>query len=336
MKSITAGELADRLGARLVGDGSLELVDVAKIEEAGANEITFVANPAYRKHLQHTGAGAVLLNEPSEAYEGTSLLVEDPYRSFLQALSYFHPEPEKPAAGVHPSSVVAEDAVIGAGVVIGPLCVVESGAVIGEGTQLRSHVFVGRKARIGADCLIQSRVSVREECELGDRVVVQDGAVIGSDGFGFAPGEEGYLKIPQVGRVILEDDVEIGANTTIDRATLGQTAVRRGSKLDNLIQIAHNVEVGPHTVMAAQTGIAGSTKIGARCMFGGQVGISGHLRLSDGVKVAASSGVHKDPGPEGVIGGSPARNIREWQRIEAALARLPELLKRVRKLEREE
>jgi len=208
---------------------------------------------------------------------------------------------------------------------------VESGATIGDNTVLRANDFVGHDVVVGKDCFFHSRVTVREDCKIGDRVIIQDGAVIGSDGFGFAPGEEGYLKIPQVGIVVLEDDVEIGANTTIDRATLGKTVVRKGVKIDNLVQLAHNVEVGENTVMAAQTGVAGSSKIGKMSMFGGQVGIAGHLRLSDGVMAAAQTGITKDPGQGKIIGGTPARNIRDWHRIEASIAKLPELMKKIKK-----
>lgn len=331
--SITAGQLAERIGARVLGDESLELDGVAKIEEAGPREVTFVANPAYRKYLAKTRAGAVILaGEPGEG--GTTwLLTEDPYGAFMGALRIFHPEPPPPAPGVHPSAVVAETVHLGENVSIGPLCVLEEGVTIGEGTVLRSQCFVGRNVSVGAQCLFHSRVSIREGCRIGDRVILQDGAVVGSDGFGFAPGEEGYLKIPQVGIVVIEDDVELGANTTIDRATLGETRIERGVKLDNLVQIAHNVVVGADTVVAAQSGVAGSTTIGRRSMFGGQVGISGHLRLSDGIKAAAKTGLHRDFEENTVVAGYPAREINAWHRIEAALSRLPDLFKRVRNLE---
>ncbi|GBE30022.1 UDP-3-O-acylglucosamine N-acyltransferase [bacterium BMS3Bbin04] len=235
--------------------------------------------------------------------------------------------------GIHKRADVAPDVQIAEGVTIGPMCVVESGVIIGKHSILRAQCFVGRGTTVGEDCLFHSRVSVRESCIIGNRVIIQDGAVVGSDGFGFAPGEEGYTKIPQVGNVILEDDVEIGANTTIDRATLGKTIIRQGVKLDNLIQIAHNVEIGKNTVFAAQVGIAGSSKVGANSMFGGQVGMAGHIRLSDGIMVAAQSGIHKDPGAKSIIGGTPAVEIHEWQRSFAAIRKLPDALKRLRKLE---
>ncbi|MBS1262460.1 MAG: UDP-3-O-acylglucosamine N-acyltransferase [Calditrichaeota bacterium] len=333
--SVTAAALAELIGAELVGDGSLPLDGVAKIEDAGERKVTFIANRNYLKYLPETGAGAVILASIPEGEEGrrSYLVTDDPYAGFVKVLRHFHPEPAKPEPGVHPSAVVAGDAVIAESASVGPLSVVESGAAIGERTVLLAHCYVGRDANIGADCFLHTRVTVRERCEIGSRVVIQDSAVIGSDGFGYAPGEEGYAKIPQVGNVVLEDDVEIGANTTIDRATLGCTIIRRGVKLDNLIQIAHNVDVGEDTVMAAQVGVAGSSTIGRRSMFGGQVGISGHIRLSDGVMIAAQSGVHKDFGPDRILGGYPAVEIREWRKNEAAIRQLPDLIKRVRKLE---
>ncbi len=333
---ITAKELAEKLQAKLVGNGALELVNVAKIEQARSNEVSFIANPAYRKHLGITSAGAIIINEvPAEAEkEFTYLVTDDPYGAFLKTLILFHPleNPYKPS--IHPSATIAEGAYIGEDVFIGPNCVIEEDAEIGKGSVLRANVFVGRGATIGENCFFHNGVSIREKCILGNRVIIQDGAIVGTDGFGFAPQEQEYLKIPQVGIVIIEDDVEIGAGTTIDRATLGETRICKGVKLDNLIQVAHNVVIGENTVIAAQAGIAGSASIGKWSMLGGQVGISGHISLSDGVKVAASSGVHSDPGENEIVGGYPARKIQHWRRIEASLSNLPELFKRVRALER--
>ena len=291
--SIKAGELAAKLGAELVGDPSVEITGVGKIEDARGDEITFIANKNYFKYLPESNAGAVILDSiPEEEREKrTYLITQDPYRAFLMTLHHFHPEPAKPEPGIHESAIVADDADIADNVTIGPNCVVENGARIGAGSILRAQCFIGKDVQLGENCVLHSRVSVREGCEIGNRVIIQDGAVIGSDGFGFAPGEEGYAKIPQVGIVVVEDDVEIGANTTIDRATLGRTIIRRGVKLDNLVQIAHNVDVGEDTVMAAQVGVAGSSKIGRKSMLGGQVGISGHIRMSEGVMIAAQSGV---------------------------------------------
>ncbi len=330
---ITADKLAQIIEAEVAGDGSLELNGVAKIESANPDEVSFVANVSYRKFLDTTRAGAVIVDHPPEEGDAVYLVTADPYGAFLKALHVFHPEPPKPEPGVHPTTVIGEDVKLGEGVSIGPLCVIEAGAEIGSGSVLRSQNFIGRNVTIGCDCLFHSRVSVREECRIGDRVILQDGIVIGSDGFGFAPQEMGYAKIPQVGIVVIEDDVEIGAGTMVDRATLGETRIRKGVKLDNLIQVAHNVDIGENTVIAGQSAIAGSTSLGKNMMIGGAVAVSGHLKISDGVKIAGKSGVHRNPGENRIVGGSPARDIREWRRIEASLSRLPDLFKRLRKLE---
>lgn len=333
--SITAGELANLIDAKLVGDSQISIDGVARIENASPNQVTFIANRNYLKFLDTTEAGAVILKDVPETESAKVLLISDePYISFLKALKVFHPDPPAPEPGIHPTAVVSPDAKLGENISIGPLCVVEEGAKIGDNTQLLSQVFVGRNVKIGNNCKFYSHVSIREECRIGDRVILQNGVVIGGDGFGFAPQDQAYLKIPQVGIVIIEDDVEIGANTTVDRATLGETIIRKGVKLDNLVQVAHNVEIGENTVVAAQTGIAGSSKIGKKVMMGGQVGISGHIKISDGVMIAAQSGLHKDPGEGNIVGGYPAKDIRLWHRIEAIINRLPELVKRVRKLEK--
>lgn len=331
---ITAGQLAEMLGAVLIGDSSSEIEGVAKIEDAAPTDVTFVADSKYRKYLGTTRAGAIILSEPGESVDTTYLVCDDPQKAFLQAVKHFHSGTLSFEKGVHPSAVIGSNVTLGEEVSIGPGSVLEDGVIIGDRTVLRAQCFVGRDASIGADCLIHSRVSIREDCQLGNRVVLQDGVVVGSDGFGFARQEDQYEKIPQVGRVVIEDDVEIGANATIDRASLGETRICSGVKLDNLVQIAHNVKVGKNTVMSAQTGIAGSTKIGEHCMFGGQVGISGHISISDGIMVAAQSGVTKDPGPKKVIGGYPAREIHKWRRIEGALTFLPDLIKRIREIEK--
>lgn len=337
--TIRAAEIAKKIGAELVGDPDKLISGVATLLEAGEEDVAFLTNPAYKKHLATTRAAAVILAEAPEGGEGTYFVAQDPRRAFVEALRLFFPAPAPPAPGIHPSAVVGDNVQLGEAVSVGPGCVIEDGVTIGAGTVLRAQVFVGRDVTIGESCLFHSRVSIREGCQIGNRVTIQDGAVIGSDGFGFAPGDEGYASIPQVGIVVLEDDVDVGANTTIDRATLTKTIIRRGVKLDNLIQIAHNVEVGERTVMAAQVGIAGSTTIGSHSMLGGQVGIAGHIKLRDGLVVAAQSGIvsnPKDVEPVNgmrVIGGTPARGIQHWRRIEASLSRLPELFKRVRKLE---
>lgn len=330
----TAGELARLIGAEVVGDGDRAVAGMAEFEVAGPEHVTTIWNPKLLKRLDTTQAGTVILAEAPQGDESRTWLVHaQPRLAYTRAIDLFYSKRSFVQPGVHASAVVDPSASLGKNVTIGPQCVIEPNVTIGDNTVLRAQCFVGEGTTIGNDCLFHSRVSVREDSIIGDRVIVQDGAVIGSDGFGFEPDETGFHKIQHVGRVILEDDVEIGACTTIDRGTLTATIIRRGAKLDNLIQIGHNVEVGANTVFAAQVGIAGSTKIGARSMFGGQVGVAGHISLSDGVQVAAQSGIAKDPGEGKTIGGTPAVDIREWQRAHFALGKLPKLIKVVRKLE---
>jgi UDP-3-O-[3-hydroxymyristoyl] glucosamine N-acyltransferase len=334
--SITAKELAVIIGAEVVGDQDIVLEGVAKIEEATPSDVTFVANPSYKKYLKISDAAAVILKELPDEKKATYLVTSDPYSAFLEALKYFHPEKLNFEPQIHSSAVVAENVEIGDDVFVGPNCVIESGVKVGDRTILRAQVFVGQDSIIGSDCLFHSKVSVREECVIGNKVILQDSAIIGSDGFGFAHDDTGYSKIPQVGNVVIEDNVEIGANTVIDRATLGRTVIKKGVKLDNLIQIAHNVEIGENSVIAGLSGVSGSTKIGKNSMFGGQVGIAGHLKLSDGVMAAAQSGITKNPGEGTIVGGTPAREIHEWRKLNAYLSQLPELVKTVKKLGKSE
>jgi UDP-3-O-[3-hydroxymyristoyl] glucosamine N-acyltransferase len=332
-------DIAVLLYAELDGDGERDINRVAKIEEAGAGDITFIANPRYRKHFDTTAASAVIVGRDFSAGERPSrpalLRVADPYASFLKMLVTFHPLPEPMPPGIHPAAVIAGSASMGEGVRIGPHAVIAHGCVIGTGSMIGAGVVLGDGVRIGKDCLLYPRVTVREGCIIGDRVVLQPGAVIGSDGFGFAPRPDGsYEKIPQLGIVVIEDDVEIGANTTVDRATMGETRIRKGTKLDNLIQVAHNVVIGEHTVIAAQAGISGSTRIGNRVMIGGQVGFTGHLEIADRTKFGAQAGVHRsitEPGT--TVFGSPALPQREAFRIQGAVTQLPDLLNTIRALQ---
>ncbi|MBM3327745.1 MAG: UDP-3-O-(3-hydroxymyristoyl)glucosamine N-acyltransferase [Calditrichaeota bacterium] len=334
--AITAGELSELLGCRMEGNSAVRLTDLATIEEAGPEHLTFLANPRYRSRLASCRAGAIIIDEKEITPAGmTRLVSKQPYIDFQRALMAFYPiSAPSVAPGIHPSSVIAPEANIGADVGIGAMVVVEAGAVVGDRTVLFPHSYIGHKSIIGSDCVIGVNAVIRHKVTLGSRVVIGDGAVIGYDGFGYAPTPGGYRKIPQVGAVVIEDDVEIGANGCIDRATIGTTRIKRGVKLDNLIQIAHGVQIGEHTVIAAQTGISGSTRIGAWVMMGGQAGLTGHIEIGDKMIIGAQAGVTKSFDIKGMISGYPARPQMEAMRIEAAVSQLPELLKRMRALEK--
>lgn len=326
-------ELAQKLGCRLVGDGEIEVRGLAPFDEAGEGDLAFVANARDLPKLEASKASAVILREEGAPCSKPTLLTRDPYLAFVQALRIFHP-PELPAPGIHPSSIVRDGVSLAEGVAIGAHSYVEEGVVIGPRSAIGPQVYIGKGSRIGADCQVYPQVVIREGVEIGDRVIIHSGAVIGSDGFGYLRDRRGgRVKIPQVGRVILEDDVEIGANVTIDRATMGTTRLKRGTKIDNLVQIAHNVTVGEDTVIAALSGISGSTKIGDRVTLAGQVGIVDHVEIGDDVTVGAQAGVTKDIQPGMVILGSPAVAHLEFKRGLAAVNRIPRLLKILQRIE---
>lgn len=327
-------DLAARLGCSVRGDGSVEVARVAGIEDAGPGDLTFLANVRYAARLASTRAAAVIV-APEFETPLPSLLSKNPYLSFARAVALLHPKP-RPAAGIHPTAQLGPGAVLGAGVHLGAYVVVGARARIGPRSVLHPHVVVYDDASIGEDCELHSGVQLREACRLGHRVVIQNGAVIGSDGFGFAKDDAGhYEKIPQRGIVVIEDDVEIGALTAIDRAALRETRIGRGSKLDNLVQVGHSVTVGEDTVLAGQVGIAGSTKIGQRVTLAGQVGVAGHLSVGDGVVASAQSGIPQDVEPGAFVSGYPAIENRDWLKASAIFAKLPALQKRVRELERQ-
>ncbi|OQX95099.1 hypothetical protein B6I21_07165 [candidate division KSB1 bacterium 4572_119] len=330
---LTLAQIAEFVDGELKGDGSIKIDGVAKVEDAKPGEITFITNPRYEKFIDTTNASAVLVGKDFPETSKTVIRTENAYFSFLKLLRYFHPHVEMLPEGIHPSAVIDETAVIGKNTRIGACVVVGKNSVIGENVQLYPGVVVGQDVEIGNNSLIFANVVFREQVRVGNNVIIHSGTVVGSDGFGFAREGEIYHKIPQVGIVIIEDNVEIGAGCTIDRATLGATIIRNGVKLDNLIQIAHNVEVGENTVIAAQTGISGSTKLGKNSIIGGQVGFVGHIEVGDGVTVAAQSGVSKPLPPNSVYFGYPARPIMQAKREEAAVRKLPDLLKRINELE---
>lgn len=332
---MTLQELAERLACRLTGDGATEIRRVAGIDQAGPGDVTFIANPKYHSHLATTRASAVLVATGTPHTVGGPALLEcaNPYLGFAQALSLLG-QTTTPAPGVEPSAVVAPDAVLGEQVSIGALCVVGHGASLGARTVVYPGAIIGAGAVIGDDCVIHSRVSIRERIQLGHRVVVQDGAVIGSDGFGFVRQPDGtHLKIPQHGDVVIEDDVEIGANTTIDRPAVGETRIRKGAKIDNLVQIAHGVSVGERTIFAAQVGVAGSTVVEEDVVLAGQVGVAGHLRIGKGVVATAQTGIPNSVEAGTMISGYPAIPNRDWLKSSAVFRQLPALKKRVVELE---
>jgi len=340
--SFTLQELADRVGGAVAGDPATRIERVAPLEEAGPGAIGFFANKKYRAAYLATRASAVIVEPDEAAAPGRNLLrAKNAYLAFAKVSTLFHP-PRSPVPGVAPQALVHPDAQVAPGAEVMGLASVGPGAVVGARTILFPGVHVGARARVGEDCILHPNVVVGAGCRVGNRVILQPGCVIGSDGFGFAfdlEGEDGsgprHYKVPQAGAVVIEDDVELGANTCVDRGTLGDTVVGRGTKVDNLVQIAHNVSVGPLSILVSQVGIAGSTRLGMGVVVGGQVGIVGHLTIGDGAKLGAQCGVMEDVEPGAVLGGSPSRPHGEWLRQEAALARLPELLKTVRRMEKE-
>lgn len=327
------GDLAAQLGCPLDGDEDLDVVRVATIEDAEPGDLTFLANAKYAAALRDTRATAVIAT-PDAAAPCAVIRARNPYLMLARATAILHPQ-ARPATGIHPTAIVAPDAVVEADVSVGPYVVIDAGARVGARSVLRAHVVIGAGARLGADCLVHARVSIRERVVIGARCVIQDGAVIGSDGFGFAHRDDGtHEKIPQVAAVVIEDDVEIGANTTIDRPAVGETRVKRGTKIDNLVQIAHGVVVGVDALLAAQVGIAGSSSIGDAVMLGGQVGVTGHVTVGDRVKASAKTGVTGNVPADAFITGYPHMENLEWRKAYAVFRRLPEMRKQLAELGR--
>ena len=322
-------DLATRLECRLDGDGGIEITRVASLEDAGPGDLTFLANPKYIPAAQRTRASAIILAEDAEPAPCAMLRSRQPYRAFADALAVLGRN-ERPAAGVHPTAVIAPDVVLGSEVSVGPFAVIGQRCTVGDRTIVEAHAVLGDDVRVGADGWLHARVSVRTGSRLGDRVVVQDGAVIGSDGYGFVTDEDGvHHKIPQQARVVLEDDVEIGANTTIDRPAVGETRIGRGTKIDNLVQIAHGVRVGEHTLLAAQVGIAGSSRIGSHVVLAGQVGVAGHLTVGDRARASAQTGIPNSVAPGAFVSGYPAIDNRSWLKASAVFQKLPDLRRRL-------
>ncbi|MFZ1729341.1 MAG: UDP-3-O-(3-hydroxymyristoyl)glucosamine N-acyltransferase [Bacteroidota bacterium] len=332
----TLSKLAELLGASYEGRGDLVLNGLAPIESASSGELTFLANKKYRKHLDSTVASAVIISTDMvmTRQDLSCLRMKDPYLGFVHALRLFHPPTRYAEAGVHSGSFVDASAFLGEDVTIGAHACVGKNVRIGNGTVVAEGCVIRDDSEIGEHCLIYPNVSILDRSRIGSRVIIHAGATIGSDGFGFAPVGDVYEKIPQAGFVIIEDDVEIGSNSCVDRGTIGPTVIHRGAKLDNLVQIAHNVEIGENSLVVAQTGISGSTTLGRNVIIAGQVGLVGHITIGDRVTIGAQSGVSKDIFGEGkVFRGSPAREIRDELRLEAVMRHLPDLIKTVNRQE---
>jgi UDP-3-O-[3-hydroxymyristoyl] glucosamine N-acyltransferase len=322
---VTLGELARQLECPVEGDDRIEITGVAKIETAGPGDLTFLAQPKFTSALATTKASAVIASPGIDGAPCAVIRSRSPYLTFGRAVGLLAPA-EPSAFGIHSTALVDPDARVDPTVSVGAYAVIEAGATVGARTVIHPHVVIARGAMVGADCVLHVRVTVRERCVLGDRVVLQDGAVIGSDGFGFAQRPDGsHEKIPQIAPVVIEDDVEIGANTTIDRPAMGETRIKAGTKIDNLVQIGHGVIVGKHTLLAAQVGIAGSTVLGDHVMFGGQVGIANGLAVGDRAKAVAKSGITNSVDADAFVSGYPAIDNGEWRRSSVIFKKLPDL-----------
>jgi UDP-3-O-[3-hydroxymyristoyl] glucosamine N-acyltransferase len=327
-------DLAEALSCQLVGQGEVQIRGVASLREAKEGELSFVADARHLKYLEGTQASAIILSLQDPPSTKPTLRTDNPYLAFAKALHLLHPQ-ALPPPGVHPTAVLEEGVELGEGVSIGAFTFIGKESMIGDHSVLFPQVYVGLGSHIGKGCLLYPQVMVREGVWIGDRVIIHSGTILGSDGFGYAKDKEGhYQKIPQIGGVCVEDDVEIGANVAIDRATLGQTRVGRGTKIDNLVQIAHNVQIGQDAIIISQVGIAGSTKIGNRVTLAGQVGIIGHLEIGDDCIVGSQSGVRENLNPASIVMGSPAIPHNLFRRMAVSLPKLPELIRTIRALEK--
>jgi len=330
----TLSEVAALVGGEVVGDGDTVITGVCGIKEAEAGDITFVANPKYLRLMQHTRASAIITGREVKWAPKPLVRTENPSLAFATMMSLLAPAETRHPTGVSPKAILGERVTLGRGVAIQAFAVVEDDVAIGDRTIIYAGCYVGHHVRIGEDCLIYPNVSIREHVELENRVVIHSGTVIGSDGFGFATVKGAHHKIPQIGTVVIEDDVEIGANVTIDRARFGKTVIGRGTKIDNLVQVAHNVVVGQNAILVAQSGISGSTTIGNNVILAGQSGIVGHITVGDNAVVAAQAGVSKSVPPNTQVWGYPAKPIARAKRINACVQRLPELVRAIEALHR--
>lgn len=328
-------EIAKRLQCEFTGNGEVEIHGVAAIESAASGHLTFLSNPRYRRQLRKTKASAIIVGPEAEELALPTLRASNPYHTFARAIEIFHEETPWPS-GVHPTAVIAPGARLGADASIGPYCFVDDEAEIGARCRLHSFVTVYRGAHIGDDFVAHSHAVVREHCHLGNRVTLQNGAIVGCDGFGFARQDDGrYYKMRPAGLLIIDDDVEIQANSCIDRPTVGETRIGNGTKIDNLVQVGHSSTVGENTLLCAQVGLAGSSHVGNDVILAGQVGVAGHCRIGDGARATAQSGIPNDVPPGQLVSGYPAIDNRQWLKAAAVYARLPELYAQLRTLREE-
>jgi UDP-3-O-[3-hydroxymyristoyl] glucosamine N-acyltransferase len=327
-------ELSERLGCTLRGSGDIEITGVAGMEQAGPGQITFLANPRYAHKVKETRAGAIIVQEATGELPIPALLSKNPYLDFARALELFY-QPPRPAPGVHPTAVIAASAQVGANASIGPFCIVGERVKIGRNAVLHALVTIYEGVEIGDDFIAHSQVTVREHCRAGNRVTLQNGVVVGGDGFGFAKRADGtHYKIVQSGPAVIEDDVEIQALSSIDRATVGETRIKRGAKIDSLVQVGHACVVGEDNIICSQVGMAGSTTLEKNVLLAGQVGLAGHMNVGENTILYAQSGMHGDVAPNSVLSGSPAMDAAEWRRAVTIFPRLPELLKTIKNLEK--
>ncbi|MDO4881662.1 MAG: UDP-3-O-(3-hydroxymyristoyl)glucosamine N-acyltransferase [Capnocytophaga sp.] len=338
MNKISAIQIAEALAGELIGNPEVEVFKLSKIEEGTEGAVTFLANPKYKHFIYTTNASVVIVANdfvPEQEIKATLIKVQDPYSAFTQILEFYNQMRIQSKLGIENPTYIAGNVELGENIYIGAFTSISANCKIGNNVKIYSNVNIGDNVVIADNCVIFSGVTICSDSVIGQNCILHSGVVIGADGFGFAPQETGdYKKIPQIGNVIIEDNVEIGANATIDRATLGSTIIRKGVKIDNLVQIAHNVEVGRNTVIASQAGIAGSTKIGANCVIGGQVGIAGHLSIGNEVKIQAQSGINRNIKDKEVIQGTPAISYRNFNKSYVVFKKLPELLRKIEELDK--
>lgn len=334
----TAEQIAGILEGEVIGNPNAEVYKLAKIEEGTQGSLTFLANPKYANYIYTTAATIVIVNKTFEAEQeikATLIKVEDAYNAFSKLLEYYN-QVKLMKSGIEQPSMISEGVQYGDNLYLGSFCYLGQNVKIGNNVKIYPNSFIGDNVIIGDNCVFFAGVRIYSETEIGNNVTIHSGTIIGSDGFGFAPQEDGtYIKVPQIGNVIIEDNVEVGSCSTVDRATLGSTVIRNGAKLDNQIQVAHNVEIGENTVIAAQTGIAGSTKIGKNCMIGGQVGIAGHLTIGDNVKIQAQSGIGKNLKENEVVQGSPGFNYSDFAKSFVHFKNLPKIVKEIEELKKD-